>query len=311
MLLKTIKFADTTNPSLAAAAFERAFEKTGSAAIEDFLPPQSDPQYPSVLAQRLRVDLRLHWAIGCRKCLDDYRHLYPGAGGPGMIGGHRARGVQRAGAAGEHIEPREYESRYRIDVNGWTATDPKDLVILPVNETRTIARPRSRAGELPSTDGGHNESPAFTVDMPKPGQRFLPFRFDSRTRPGEIRPRIPRPSEATLRSSGGAQGRAGDGCRAAIAGLPAAHEHRSHLCRVSRRTVASHLHALLWFGDTARVIADIGREPKKLPHTGRGLLSTLFETRLNGSAPTKTEHEAIPFPVEEPPALAAWASSRK
>ena len=77
MLLNTVRLTDTFRPEAAAAAFEREFENTGSAAIEDFLPPQSHPQYLPVLAQLLRLDMRFQWAVGCRRYLDDYRQPFP------------------------------------------------------------------------------------------------------------------------------------------------------------------------------------------------------------------------------------------
>ena len=62
-----------------------------------------------------------------------------------------------------------------------------------------------------------------------------------------------------------------------------------------------------YFGSAtlAEVIADLGRSPAALPQTGRGLLSTLFETRVDGSAPTRTDDEPAAAPAEEPPALTA------
>jgi serine/threonine protein kinase/Tfp pilus assembly protein PilF len=63
-----------------------------------------------------------------------------------------------------------------------------------------------------------------------------------------------------------------------------------------------------YFGSVtlARVIADLARDPRQLPQTGRGLLSTLFETRINGASTTKVPVEPVPpTMVEEPPALTA------
>ena len=62
-----------------------------------------------------------------------------------------------------------------------------------------------------------------------------------------------------------------------------------------------------YFGSVtlARVIADLAKDPRQLPQTGRGLLSTLFETRVNGSAPTKVNDDPAPVSADEPPALCA------
>ena len=57
----------------------------------------------------------------------------------------------------------------------------------------------------------------------------------------------------------------------------------------------------------ARVIADLRRNSSALPQTGRGLLSTLFNTRLHGSAPTHVDNVPAQSRAEEPPALTALA----
>src|SRR5262245_48783492 len=120
MLLNTIRLTNATSPRVTEVDFERAFESAGSAAIEDFLPPASDPQYPSVLAQLLRLDMRLHWSVGCRKSLDDYRHLYPAAlADPEHLAAVAKEEYKARVAAGEPVEPGEYESRYGVNVDSW------------------------------------------------------------------------------------------------------------------------------------------------------------------------------------------------
>src|SRR5262249_35147319 len=62
-----------------------------------------------------------------------------------------------------------------------------------------------------------------------------------------------------------------------------------------------------YFGSVtlARVISDLARDPRQLPQTGRGLLSTLFETRINGTTTTHLGDDPAPPTVDEPPALTA------
>src|SRR5262245_6173306 len=62
-----------------------------------------------------------------------------------------------------------------------------------------------------------------------------------------------------------------------------------------------------YFGSVtlARVISDLARDPRQLPQTGRGLLSTLFETRVNGSVPAKVNDDPAPPANDEPPSLTA------
>src|SRR5262249_12110453 len=142
MLLNTINLTSISNPRVATADFERAFEKAGSSAIEDFLPATSDPQYPSILAQLLRLDMRLHWAVGCRKSLDDYRHLYPAAlADPERLAAVAHEEYKARVAAGDRVEPRDYEARYGVNVDDWPEPEQKELVSLPLGDTCCISQP--------------------------------------------------------------------------------------------------------------------------------------------------------------------------
>ncbi len=305
MLLNTIKLTRSTNPAIAAAAFERAFEKAGSAAIEDFLPPQTDPQYTAVLAQLLRLDLQLHWAVGCRKYVDDYRHLYPGAlGDPQRLAAVAQEEYKVRLAAGEAVEPREYEWRYGVDVRGWSEPESKELVSLPINETRTIAHP-SRRLEVAKTDARRVEGPTFAIDMPKAGQRFLHFdliRELGRGKFGRVflahqKQLSDRPVALKVTPEVDAEPQ-----------LLASLQH-TNIVPIYAVYRAGPLQAICmpYFGSVtlACVISDFGRDPNKLPQTGRRMLSTLFETRMNGSAPTRTDNEPDELQGDEPPALAA------
>lgn len=305
MLLYATKLTSATSPRVAAADFERAFEQAGSAAIEDFLPPPSDPQYPAVLAHLLRLDLRLHWAVGCRKSLDDYRHLYPAAlADPERLAAVAREEFRARLAAGDRVEPKEYESRYGVNVDGWAEPEEQRLVSLPVGDTFCVSRPGNGAEpHQPAT--ATRPKPSHFGEMPKAGQRFLHFdliRELGRGKFGRVflahqKQLSDRPVALKVTAESDAEPE-----------LLASLQH-TNIVPIYAVYHAGPLQAICmpFFGSVtlARVIADLGRDPRTLPRTGRGLLSTLFETRLNGSAPTKADHEPVSPPLEEPPALAA------
>src|SRR5262249_40925966 len=83
MLLEATPSADTTDPASVTATFERAFEEAGSADPGDFLPSEANSNSLTVLGKLVRADLRMSWAAGRRRYLDDYRRLYPVASAVG------------------------------------------------------------------------------------------------------------------------------------------------------------------------------------------------------------------------------------
>ena len=305
MLLNAFKLTSATSPRVAAAEFERAFEQAGSAAIEDFLPAPSDPQYPAVLAHLLRLDMRLHWAVGCRKSLDDYRHLYPAAlADPERLASVAREEYKARVAAGDRVEPREYENRYGVNVESWVEPDEKRLVSVPVGETFCVSQPGKNIDAV-APAAAPRPKPSQFGEMPKVGQRFLHFdliRELGRGKFGRVflahqKQLSDRPVALKVTAETDAEPE-----------LLASLQH-TNIVPIYAVYHAGPLQAICmpYFGSVtlARVIADLGRDPQTLPRTGRGLLSTLFETRLNGSAPTKADNEPLPLPLEEPPALAA------
>ena len=254
--------------------------------------------------QLLRVDLRLHWSVGCRRYLHDYKHLYPAVlSDPERLAAVAKEEYQVRVAAGDPVEPREYESRYGVDIKGWPESAANGLVSLPVNETRTIALPRS--GSPPKKVAPVNEGHTITGEMPKAGQRFLHFDLIRELGRGKFgRVFLAHQKQLSDRPVALKVTPESDSEPQLLACLQ--HTNIVPIYAVYR---AGPLQAICmpYFGSVtlARVIADLSRDPQQLPQTGRGMLSTLFETRLNGSAPTKVDHEPVPPVVEEPPALAA------
>lgn len=305
MLLDTIRLNERNGPRLAAAAFESAFEKAGSAAIEDFLPSQSDPDYLPVLAQLLRVDLRMHWSVGCPKSLEDYRHLYPAAlADPERLAAVAQEEYKARVAVGDRVEPHEYQVRYGVDVEGWGSHDTDGLVCLPVQDTQSLSHWRLEC-DPPATIVASNIKPITTGEMPKAGQRFLHFdliRELGRGKFGRVflahqKQLSDRPVALKVTSETDSEPQ-----------LLASLQHTNIVpIYAVYHPVPLQAICMPYFGSVTldRVISDLSRDPRKLPNTGRGMLSTLFETRMNGAAPTKVDQESPKSAVEEPPALSA------
>src|SRR6476659_2141476 len=174
MLLDTMTAPGPADLRVAATAFEHAFEQSGSADLEDFLPPASDPDYPDVLTELARADLRLNWAFGRRRYLDDYVCRFPiELGDPERLAALAQEEYQARLAAGDEVQPDQYQSRYGVNVDGWLPAGPAptpvpdDLICRPRERTRTIADPWPRAAPARAL------CPAG--QRPKAGQRFLHF----------------------------------------------------------------------------------------------------------------------------------------
>ena len=306
MLLDTPAAPCPTDSLAVVTAFERAFERTGSADLNDFLPASSDPDYQAVLGELVRLDLRLNWAFGRRRYLTDYLCRFPAElSDPDRLAALAQEEYQARLAAGDEVQPDEYESRYGVAVDGWLSPKlsptpvPGALISLPRQRTRAIALPSSRLA--PAT------MLASAGKMPKAGQRFLHFDLVKELGRGVF-------GRVFLAHQSDLAGRP-----VALKVTPETDAEPQLLARLQHTNIVP-IHAVFhagplqaicmpYFGSVtlARVIADLGRSPGKLPQTGRGLLSTLFETRLNGAAPTHTDEDAVVPPADEPPALIALA----
>src|SRR4051812_36559088 len=309
MLLDTTTAPRPAAPRVAAPAFEHAFEQTGSADLADFLPPASDPDYPDVLVELARADLRLNWAFGRRRYLDDYVRRFPiELGDPDRLAALAHEEYQARLAAGDELQPDQYQSRYGVNVDGWLPAAPartpvpEDVIGRPRERTRTVALPCPR----PAPSRGLSP----TGQMPKAGQRFLHFDLVRELGRGVFgRVFLARQTDLAERPVALKVTPETDGEPQVLARL-----QHTNIVPIHAVYQAGPLQAICmpYFGSVtlARVIADLGRRPGDLPQTGRGLLSTLFETRLEGAAPTRTDDEhrpAVSPPAEEPPALTALA----
>jgi serine/threonine protein kinase/tetratricopeptide (TPR) repeat protein len=304
MLMDTMTAPSVADLRVAVTAFEHAFEERGSADLEDFLPPAADPDYATVLGELVRADLRLNWAFGRRRYVDDYVRRFPTD--PDQLAALAQEEYQARLAAGDDVQPDQYQSRYGVGVDGWlppgpAATPvPDDLICLPRERTRTIAVPCARPAPA--------RKAAAAGQMPRAGQRFLHFDLVKELGRGVFgRVFLARQTDLAERPVALKVTPETDGEPQLLARL-----QHTHIVPIHAVYQAGPLQAICmpYFGSVtlARVIADLGRSPGQLPQTGRGLLSTLFETRVDGSAPTRADEDSPLTPAaEEPPALTALA----
>jgi len=292
MLLDATTFADTADTEDLATTFERAFESAGSADPADFLPPANTPGYLAVLGKLVRTDLRMSWRAGRRRYLDDYRRLYP-----------------VAAAASDRFEVKDSQ---------WDPTGSDLLVALPADRTRTVdvpcsqdeqtqtvSIPGSRTGGPPAPAKSPTPPHATAGEMPKAGQRFLHFDLIRELGRGVFgRVFMARQTQLADRVVALKVTAETDAEPQLLARL-----QHTNIVPIYAFYQAGPLQAICmpYFGSVtlARVIADLARDPRKLPDTGRGLLSTLFETRVNGHTPAKVTEEPAPTVVDEPPSLTA------
>jgi eukaryotic-like serine/threonine-protein kinase len=316
MVLDMLTVPGAVTAEAAVAAFEHTFEEAGSADLEDFLPPAPDPDYPAVLCELVRADLRLNWAAGRRRYVDDYVRRFPvELAEPSRLAALAQEEYQARVAAGDDVEAEAYQSRYGVQVDGWLrpvptprTPHPADLISLPRERTRTVALPRARSASVPpAARSAPARKPSNPGQMPKPGQRFLHFDLVRELGRGVFgRVFLARQADLAERLVALKVTPELDGEPQLLARL-----QHTNIVPIHAVYQAGALQAICmpYFGSVtlARVIADLGRRPGQLPQTGRGLLSTLFETRLDGAAPTHTDVATSDPPSEEPPALTALA----
>jgi eukaryotic-like serine/threonine-protein kinase len=305
MLLETMTAPSAADLRVAVTAFEHTFEAVGSADVEDFLPFTDDPDYAAVLGELVRADLRLNWAFGRRRYVDDYVRRFPmELADPDQLAALAQEEYQARLAAGDDIQPEQYQSRYGVGIDGWLPPTPSptpvpdDLICLPRERTRTIAVPCSRPAP--------SRKPATTGQMPKAGQRFLHFDLVRELGRGVFgRVFLARQTDLAERPVALKVTPETDGEPQLLARL-----QHTNIVPIHAVYQAGPLQAICmpYFGSVtlARVIKDLGKKPGELPQTGRGLLSTLFETRVDGAAQTRIDEDnPLAPPVEEPPALIA------
>src|SRR5262249_13923793 len=105
---------------------------TGGADPARFLPRQNTEHYTETLLELLRADLRLHWAHGKRRLIDDYRGRFPELfADKAMLEKLAAEEYSQRLEAGETVAPNHYIQRYGVRVEGAHAAEATRVVSAP------------------------------------------------------------------------------------------------------------------------------------------------------------------------------------
>jgi eukaryotic-like serine/threonine-protein kinase len=306
MLLDTMTVHRSAELQAAVNAFRRAIEQDGTADLEAFLPNVNHVDYPAILTELARLDMRVSWANGRRRYVEDYVSRFRvELLDPDRLARLAQEEFQARIAAGDEVQAHEYQSRYGVEVEGWLNTTssramvPRDLIGLPRHRTRTVAVQSPRSALEPK--------PTLSSQMPRAGQRFLHFNLVSELGRGVFgRVFLARQTDLAGRPVALKVTPESDGEPQLLARL-----QHTNIVPIHAVYQAGALQAICmpYFGSVtlAKVIADLGRNPGELPQTGRGLLSTLFDTRTHGAALTRVQDAPAAPPAEEPPALIALA----
>ena len=115
--------------------FESEWNRTGEAAVDDFLPVAADPEFESFAVELLRVDLERRWKSGSVRSIAEYRDLYPE-----LL--ERPRVLERLAFEeyrlrkknGDSVTPADYARRFHIQTDHWP--EPSALP----ETTSTLAR---------------------------------------------------------------------------------------------------------------------------------------------------------------------------
>jgi eukaryotic-like serine/threonine-protein kinase len=106
------------------AAFEAAWCDGGRPDLSRFLPPRTDPDFPRILAELIRVDLECRGSRGESPRLQDHRHLAPDLfGNAEWLAELAFEEYRQRLALGETRKPDEYAIEYNIDVADWPVPD--------------------------------------------------------------------------------------------------------------------------------------------------------------------------------------------
>ena len=98
-------------------AFESSREEGGSSDLSQFLPEPSDPIYPAVFRELVRVDMEYHFDLGHPRRIDDYIRDYPSGFGDHEILRELAFEEYRLRIqAGESPVAEEYHQRFGVCV---------------------------------------------------------------------------------------------------------------------------------------------------------------------------------------------------
>ncbi|HMO16112.1 MAG TPA: protein kinase [Pirellulaceae bacterium] len=103
--------------------FEVALRSDSTVRINDFLPPSCSPNYPTILAELLRIRLEHDWSQGqpteLKRLFDEFPnvHLYPDVVAAVAFEGFRQRKLHH-----QPVEAETYRERFDVDSSNWLTT---------------------------------------------------------------------------------------------------------------------------------------------------------------------------------------------
>ncbi len=164
--------------------FLRTWRHHGGADPARFLPKPTDPHYNEALVELLRTDLRLQWAHGKRRLLEDYRSRFPDLfADRSLLEKLAAEEYGQRLEAGETVAPHDYVKRYGVSVDDWV--EPT-RVVSPESMPSSGPAPLSEiAGDLSvSIEEVRKVEPELAKRferaakrMPQVGDRFYDFKL--------------------------------------------------------------------------------------------------------------------------------------
>jgi eukaryotic-like serine/threonine-protein kinase len=264
-----------------AAAFERAWRAAGAADLADFLPLPDDPTYPRLLRDLIKLDVQLHWEAGRPRPLSDYSRAYPAAfADEGLAADLVADGLGPADRTRPIVVRGDVPPTGQIAAG--SSLKPRAMVVSPTAMPK--AGDRYLQFDIVRELGRGVFGRVFLARQTDLADRLVVLKITSEA---DAEPQI----LARLQHTN-------------IVPIYAVYQHGT------QQTIC-----MPYFGSVTlrRVIRDLARNPKTLPGTGRGLLSTLFEARDTATEEPAQAAGAEPATVGAPgvertPSLEALAA---
>jgi serine/threonine protein kinase/Tfp pilus assembly protein PilF len=300
-------------------AFKDAWKQGLASELADFLPPETDPSFADVLRVLIKVDMRMNWEIQQRKLVGEYRQLFPVAFQDERFEVELAVEEYHFRLfAGETVDVAEYRQRYGSDVAAWRVAPSRRQVVERShtprkNELKDTPPPQDRpTARFAVTSLRQSvkevQVRSATGSMPSAGESFLHFELARELGRGAFgRVFLARQKDLSDRFVALKITMEADGEPQILARL-----QHTNIVPIHAVYQCENLQAICmpYFGSVtlARVIQDLSKDAKKLPNTGRGMLSTLFEVRqtIVNNQPQSSEAApaapSVPAP-EEPPTL--------
>jgi serine/threonine protein kinase/Flp pilus assembly protein TadD len=275
-------------------AFESAWKKMGIAAVHDFVPPQDDPAYGSVLCELVRIDIEYHWSRGDRRGLDDYLSEFPILRrDPELLQQIAYEEYRQRLQAGETVDRDSYQARFEIDVSSWPESSEIESSALIELRTRKVEREEMRNST--GAEARNSERPEKTR-MPKIGDVLVHFRIVGNLGDGAFG-QVYLAEQTDLSNRNVALKVTSDAN--AEPQLMAELQHANIVPINSvHRFGKLQIICMPYHGSTTlkHVMDEVGKTEGSFPSTGRAFLSTLFDRSKSSKSPSSNSLPAVSKP---------------